>query len=256
MFWRIMSLLLVLCMSAAPAWAHFGMVIPETNILTRPGPVEVQFRFWHPRENQGMDLARPLKAGVLLEDKQTDLLPALQAKKVAGHNTWQASYKVERPGDYIFYLEPRPYWEPSEDSFIIHHTKTVVSALGAEEGWDALVGAPLEIKPLTRPYGLNAGNSFSGRVLYKGKPLPDAVVEVEFFDPRGKRPASGDSYITQVIKTGTDGVFTWSLPWPGWWGFAALYTPPDLKLKKDGQDKDVELGGVLWLYAAPGGAER
>ena len=41
------------------------------------------------------------------------------------------------------------------------------------------------------------------------------------------------------------GVFSYAVPWEGWWGFAAL-NDADFKIKKDGQDKDVELGAVLW----------
>ena len=36
----------------------------------------------------------------------------------------------------MFYMEPKPYWEPAEDCFIIHYTKTVVTAFGDDEGWD------------------------------------------------------------------------------------------------------------------------
>ncbi|MEW5912092.1 MAG: DUF4198 domain-containing protein [Thermodesulfobacteriota bacterium] len=252
MFVRVVSWALMLCLLAtAPAAAHFGMVIPQTNILEKPGALQVELRFWHPREGQGMNLVKPQEAGVALAGRKQDLLPALTQVKLGGYSAWRVAYQIKRPGDYIFYMTPQPYWEPSEKSFIIHYTKTIVSAMGAESGWDRALGLPMEIIPLTRPYGLYAGNSFSGRVLYKGKPLPGAVVEVEFFDLGGKRKAAADSYVAQVIKTDAGGMFTWSLPWPGWWGFAALHTPEDLKIKKDGQDREVELGGVLWLYAAP-----
>lgn len=257
MFLRAMSLAMMFCLLAAPAaMAHFGMVIPDSNLMERPGVMTLDFRFWHPLEGLGMDLAKPAEVGVFLAGKKTSLLPMLVEKKVGKHTTWQAAYKVKRPGDYIFYMAPQPYWEPSEDCYIIHYSKTVVSALGAEDGWDQLLGLPLEILPLTRPYGLYAGNSFTGQVLYRGKPLAGAVVEVEFFNQKSQHRAPADSYVTQVVKTDSNGIFTWSFPWPGWWGMAALYTPNDMKMKKDGQDKDVELGGVLWLYAAPAGGKN
>jgi cobalt/nickel transport protein len=37
------------------------------------------------------------------------------------------------------------------------------------------------------------------------------------------------------------------VPKAGWWGFAAL-TTADFKIKKDGKDKAVEIGGVIWVY--------
>jgi cobalt/nickel transport protein len=41
-------------------------------------------------------------------------------------------------------------------------------------------------------------------------------------------------------------VFTYAAPVAGWWGFAAL-NPANFKLKHNGQEKDVELGAVIWV---------
>jgi len=247
----LMSAALVLIM-ASPALAHFGMVIPDKNLVGKSDPkvVNLQLMFWHPMENHGMDLVKPQEGGVLLDGKKTNLTNRLEPRKVQGKTTWTLSQKIRRPGDYIFYMTPQPYWEPAEDCFIIHHTKTVVDALGAEEGWDQPVGSKIEIIPLARPYGLWAGNSFTGQVLYKGKPLAGAPVEVEFYNPAGKKTTPANAYITQVVNTDQNGVFSYTMPWAGWWGFAAL-TTDDVKLKKDGQDKAVEVGGVIWVYAHP-----
>ncbi len=248
----LLVLSLALLLAAAPAAAHFGMIIPDRNSVEAKDPktVGLNFLFWHPMENQGMDLAKPAEAGVLLEGKKTDLLPGLKAQKKGERQTWSGSLTVKKPGDYLIYMTPAPYWEPAEDKFIIHYTKTVVSALGLMEGWDQPVGQKIEILPLTRPYGLWAGNSFTGKVIFKGQPLANAEVEVEFYNPDGKRKAPGDPYVTQVVKTDANGLFTWNMPWAGWWGFAAL-TDDDEKMKKDGQDKAVEVGGVIWVYAHP-----
>jgi len=240
--------LLLLCGLALPAQAHFGMVIPQTNQVERPTQVQVEFRFWHPMENHGMDLVKPAQAGVFLKGRKESLLDKLKPIKIEGRSAWRATYRIKRPGDYYFYMSPQPYWEPAEDCFIIHYTKTPVSAMGAEEGWDQPVGLPMEILPLTRPYGLYAGNTFTGQVLYKGKPLADCVVEVEYFNRDGKRTAPTGSHVTQVVKTDANGVFTWAMPWSGWWGFAALHSDPKVTLKHDGKDKEVEQGGVIWVY--------
>jgi cobalt/nickel transport protein len=53
--------------------------------------------------------------------------------------------------------------------------------------------------------------------------------------------------VTQTVKSDRNGVFTYAAPRAGWWGFAAL-TTADFKLKKDGQEKPVEIGGVIWVY--------
>lgn len=252
MLGRIVTAVLSLCLLlATPAWAHFGMVIPESNLMERPGVINLDFRFWHPMEGQGMNLVKPSEAGVQFKGKKTSLLAALQEKKVDGLTTWQAQYKIKAPGAYIFYMTPRPYWEPAEDCFIIHYTKTVVDAMEVMEGWDQALGLPMEIVPLSLPFGLYAGNNFCGVVLYKGKPLAGAEVEVEFYNVDGKLKPPAGVYVTQLIKTDANGVFNWSIPWPGWWGFAALHTAEDYQMKHQGKDKDVELGGVIWIYAHP-----
>lgn len=38
-------------------------------------------------------------------------------------------------------------------------------------------------------------------------------------------------------------IFAWN---PGWWGFAAL-NPADYKIEHNGEEKEVELGAVLWV---------
>jgi cobalt/nickel transport protein len=139
-------------------------------------------------------------------------------------------------------MEPQAYWEPAEDTYIIHYTKTFVAAFGADEGWDTPIGLPTEIVPLTRPFGNYAGGVFQGQVLIKGKPAPGAEIEVEFYNKDGKYKAPSDYHVTQVVKADANGVFTFTCPVEGWWGFAAL-SEADYKIK----DKSVELGAVLWV---------
>ena len=166
------------------------------------------------------------------------------------HNAWNISYQPQRPGVYVFCMAPEPYWEPMEDCFIIHYTKTVIAAFGVDEGWDAEVGLKTEIVPLAKPYGLYAGNLFQGIVKLDGKPVPYAQVEVEFYNQNKTVKAPTDYMITQTIKADQNGVFSYAAPRPGWWGFAALNTA-DYQLEKDGEKKDVELGAVIWVEFQP-----
>ena len=41
-------------------------------------------------------------------------------------------------------------------------------------------------------------------------------------------------------------VLTYVAPVAGWWGFAAL-NGADFKLSHQGQQKDIELGAVIWV---------
>ncbi len=235
--------------TASQAMAHFGMVIPSQNIVTQQKKsVDLALSFSHPFELVGMDLTRPEQFFVIKDGVKTDLLGSLKESKVMGHKAWQTNYRVKRPGVYHFAMEPKPYWEPAEDVSIIHYTKTIVAAFGADEGWDEPMGLATEIVPLLRPFGNYAGNSFTGKVLMNGKPVPHAEVEVELYNQNGTLAAPSDYHVTQVIKADINGIFTFTCPKAGWWGFAAL-NEADYTLKNpQGEAKGVELGAVLWLY--------
>ncbi|EMG38919.1 ABC-type Co2+ transport system, periplasmic component [Desulfocurvibacter africanus PCS] len=238
--------LLLIFLSTLSAQAHFGMLIPSQSTVMPPArAVTIELSFSHPFEGQGMELAKPKAFGIMLDGKTVDLLGSLKPAKIMGHTAWSSQYVFSRPGLAAFYMEPQPYWEPAEDCFIIHYTKIIVAAFGEEEGWDQPVGLKTEIVPLTRPFGNYVGNVFQGQVLLDGKPVPQAMVEVEYYNRDGKYEAPNDYMITQVIKADQNGVFTYVCPLAGWWGFAAL-NEADFTIKQQGQDKGVELGAVLW----------
>lgn len=253
--------LLTLCLFIVPALAtvssaHFAMIIPSKDVVGKDDKKEIGLliQFTHPFEGDPlMQMDKPEKFGVVVGDRKIDLMGTLKEKKVEGKSTWDANFKITRPADYIFFLQPQPYWEPAEDKFIVHMTKVIVDALGAEEGWDKPIaekaGLPVEIVPLTRPYSLYAGNLFKGQVFKDGKPVPDAEVEVEFWG-KGKTKAPTDSHVTQVVKADSNGVFSFAMPKAGWWGFAALMEG-DTPMKHEGQDKKVEVGAVIWVHAYP-----
>jgi cobalt/nickel transport protein len=231
-------------LAGAAANAHFGMIIPSDEMVMKGDSTEVALRlmFWHPFEGTGMDLVKPAEFGVVANGQKENLLQTLNPLKVEGRETWKTSYRIKRPGIYVFYLVPQPYWEPAEDCYIVHYTKTVVAAYGEDEGWDEPIGLKTEIVPLSKPFGLYAGNVFQGVVLLNGKPVPGAEVEVEHFNVEGKYSAPTDYMVTQTIKADPNGIFTYGVPKPGWWGFAALSTD-DRQIK----GKEVEIGAVLWV---------
>ncbi len=230
------------------ARAHFGMVIPSDNMVMQQDhrSVTLTLSFSHPFEGQGMILEKPKAFGVLFEGKSTELLPRLQPARVMGQKAWQMDFVIKRPGVYTIFMEPRPYWEEAEDGFIVHYTKTVVAAFGDDENWGAEVGLKTEIVPLSKPFGLYAGNVFQGVVKLNGKAVPYAEVEIEYYNRDKKYQAPTDYMVTQTIKADGKGVFTYAVPWSGWWGFAALNTA-GYALKHNGEEKPVELGAVMWV---------
>ncbi len=240
------------------AFAHFGAIIPSDDIITQDDTrtLNLQIKFIHPMERDYMEMVKPVRFGVMHDGKKSDLLGTIQAVKgkspdqTEDFTFWTTDYKIRRPGDYTFFVEPTPYWEPTEDVFIVHYTKVCVSAFGLEQGWDQPMGLETEIIPMTRPYGLWTNNLFTGQVLLKGKPVPFAEVEVEYLnDSPGNISVvpPSDSYVTQVVKADANGVFSYAMPRAGWWGFAAL-NEADWKLNNGDMEKGVEIGAVYWVY--------
>lgn len=236
---------------AVPAAAHFQELIPSTDNVGSEGDrtITLDLTFTHPMaRGPVMEMVEPKRFGVLARDKVEDLTGALEPRTVSGKSAWQATYKFARPGNYIFFVEPAPYWEPAEKKMIIHYTKVIVDAFGAGEGWDQSLGLPVEILPLARPYSLWTGNVFRGVVMRDGKPVPNAEIEVEWRND-GSVTVPADAYETQVIRADAQGVFTYALPRAGWWGFAALIDGDTPMKNPEGQDADVELGGLIWVHA-------
>lgn len=232
-------------------YAHFQMILPGKDIIEsrEESRISLHVIFCHPFEGDVMNMEKPLKFGVLIRGSQReDLLNILKEYRIDGKLAWKTFYKIKRPGDYVFYVEPKPYWEPAEGKFIVHYTKVIVNAFGLEEGWDAEVGLKAEIIPLTRPYGLYTGNVFRGLVKVNGKPAPFIPVEVEYYNKDKKYKAPAGPFVTQVIKTDANGVLCYAMPKAGWWGFAAL-TEARKKMKnpEDGKEYPVEIGAVIWV---------
>lgn len=236
------------CLFSKGAYAHFGMLIPSDSMVMQGENriVVLNLSFSHPFEGEGMEMMEPKVFGVMTHEKKQDLKGELKKINVMGHTAWKDDYHIKRPGIYMFFMEPEPYWEPAEDCFIIHYTKTVVAAFGDAEGWDQEVGLKTEIVPLVEPFGLYTGNVFRGIVKLNGKPVPYSTVEVEYYNKNKAIKAPTDYLVTQTIKADVNGVFSYAAPKAGWWGFAAL-NPADFKLKHNGKEKAVELGAVIWV---------
>lgn len=235
---------------ALPASAHFQEIIPSADVLPEGGDVSLNLVFTHPFEGGPvMEMKRPAEVGVYVGGKKTDLASKLIQSPVDGKTAWKLSYELSAPGAAIFYVVPQPYWEPAEDKYIVHYSKVIVDSYASGEGWDEMVGLPVEIKPLTRPTGLWTGNIFSGVVTKAGKPVANAEIEVEFVnDSHIKAP--NEAFNTQVIKADANGTFNYAMPASGWWGFAALLEGDKPMKSPDGKDVPVEEGALIWVHTS------
>lgn len=242
------------CLLAMPASAHFLEILPTADVLPEGGAVSLDLVFTHPMERgPTMELEKPKRFGVVLGGKVADLSGSLVEKTVDGKTAWSATYDLKAPGAAVFFVEPKPYWEPAEGKFIVHYAKVVVDGFASGEGWDTMADLPVEIEPLVRPTGIWTGNEFRGVVRKDGKPAPFAEVEVEYVNDGAVKPPN-DAFVTQVIKADGNGVFSYTMPRAGWWGFAALLEGDATMKSPDGKDVPVETGALMWVKATDMGA--
>jgi cobalt/nickel transport protein len=194
-----------------------------------------------------------------------DLLPALKEMEFTSLDNkgigFETEYRARGMGDFVFFCDPGPYYEASEDAYIQQVTKVVINKGGLMTCcFEDVPGLPVQIKPLVRPYALWTGNVFRG-VVQKWEngeyvPVPFAEIEVEFanydidmennaFEKEAKATAPNDAVEVQTILANKDGEFSYAVPKAGWWGFAALGAGGDLQY----EGKELSLDAVIWCYA-------
>lgn len=272
---KILALAVVLFFAGlSSAYAHFQVMYTPNTILTPEDSSKISMKlvFTHPFEaghtmSMGLDksgkIYKPKKFGVIKDGKYTSLIKKLKKMTFtsitnSGVGYDFKNYRLKGMGDFIFILDPGPYFEGSENIYIQQFTKVIVNRAGASTGWNEPTGLPTEILPLDKPYALWTGNVFRGVVVKKvGNkvvPVPNAEIEVEFlnhpikgnkFVKKGEVEAPQDAFVTQGIMSDANGQFSYGIPRAGWWGFCALgaggeATHKGLELSKD---------AVIWVQA-------
>ena len=244
-------LMVSLWLPAGPAAAHFQMLIPTTDRVTQAAdnPLTLQLMFTHPMTGgPAMPMAAPLAFQAFTPAGRQDLLPQLEPVQYDGQAAFRTRYRLTEPGNHRFVVTPAPYWEPAEGVWIQHLTQVVVDGFDGGGDWHQPLGLPVEIRPLSQPYGLWTGNLLRGQVLRDGQPVPGVTVEVAWWND-GAVPLPADAALTQEVVTDAQGIFAYALPHAGWWGFAALLEGGQTRLAPDGRAAPVELGALLWVHA-------
>ena len=245
-------------LAATSAHAHFQLVYtPDVN-LEKPGEVPLRLLFWHPMDNgHVMDMAEPEAFYMVFRGERTDLMDALEPITFTGAENkaeaFAATATVRRNGDYVFVVEPEPYYEGSEDIYIQQITKSYLNKGGMPTGWHEPLGLATEIVPLNKPTNVLAGSTFSGVLLAEGEPVADAEIEIEYLTvpPELATNGVGEASVpampggTLVAITDGDGRFTFGIPRSGFWGFAALGSGPDT----EHEGKELSQDAVLWVRA-------
>lgn len=260
--------LLASAAATAPAVAHFQLLHVDEAALKTPAALDFSILFTHPAHGgPHMSMGRPEAFYVIsqrgddAEPVRTDLAEFLEPIEwqggAAATDAWEARLprRIARSiGDYVFVLEPAPYYEGGEDKYIQQFTKTIVNVAGVPGNWAEPVGLPAEILPLDKPYANWTGGVFRGVVTADGEPVPFAEIEVEYInhaiDLEARRFADDayvefpqDSFGTMSIRADSQGEFTIGLPRAGWWGICALAIGPDT----EHEGKPLSQDAVLWV---------
>lgn len=242
---------------ARPVSAHFQLLYTPEVSLDRAATLDMRLVFAHPMANgHVMAMEAPEAFYYVHKGEKTDLLSTLRPITWAGpHNSapaYASQIPIKRQGDYLFVLQPAPYYEQGEDIYIQQITKSFVNKGGMPTGWHEPLGLKTEIVPLNKPTHILVGGTFSAVVLSGGKPVPGTELEIEWINgqPSLEQNRFGPSRVTPpssalVAVTDANGVFTFGIPRAGTWGFAALGIGPDTTYK----GKKLSQDAVLWIHA-------
>lgn len=239
------------------------MVYTPDLLRDRGGEITLKMPFTHPAENgHVMTADQPEQFFVVKKGKKTELLDSVKKSEwTSNENTgpsYEANVKLRGLGDYVFIYQMAPYFEKSEEIYIQQITKSIVNVGGLPTDWNEDLGLKAEIVPLTKPYAIYEGGTFTGVVRSEGKPVPFAEIEVEYvnyvpdmkanaFAKESNIEIPADAFITMTIFADANGTFTFGIPKAGQWGFAALGVGPD----KEYKGKELSQDAVIWVQAHP-----
>ena len=243
------------------AHAHFQMLYTPELLREKGGEISLKAPFTHPASSgHVMTVDKPQQFFHIRKGKKKDLIGQLVATDwTSAENkgpSYEASVRLRGLGDNVFVLQAAPYFEESEDKYIQQFAKTIVNVGGLPTDWDAEVGLPTEIVPLTKPYAIYEHGTFTGVVKSEGKPVPFAEIEVEYinyvpdmetnsFSKESTITQPADAFTTITIYADANGSFTFGIPKAGQWGFGALDVGPE----KEYKGKELSQDAVIWVQA-------
>ncbi len=261
---RSLALATVLLSSSfvsTPTLAHFQMVYTPDLVRDRGGLINLKMPFTHPADSgHVMTVETPEQFYMIKKGKKTDLLADVKPSKWSSADnqgdSYEADVKLRGLGDYVFVMQMAPYMEASEDIYIQQITKTIVNVGGLPTDWNEELGLAAEIVPLTKPYAIFAGGTFTGVVKSHGKAVPFAEIEVEYvnyqpdmknnrFSDQSNIDLPADLFVTMTIFADANGTFTFGIPAAGHWGFAALGVGADTEYN----GKELSQDAVIWVQA-------
>jgi cobalt/nickel transport protein len=248
---RCSLVILALALTTQSAAAHYHLLLPASQSAERGKPVQLTLAWGHPFEHQLFDAARPERLVVIDPDGAvTDMTAKLAPTHFGKAGAFAAAFTPTHRGDHAVVCDAAPVWI-AEEGFFFHDRVKVVVHGATQVGWDRAAGGPLELVPLTRPYGLEPGVALQAQALAGGKPVAGAVAEVERYNATAMKQEDlpPDEHVTRRVKTDPNGVLTASLHDAGWWAVTVI-TDGGTR-DHDGKPRPVRRRATLWLHVDP-----
>lgn len=242
---------------------------PET--VEEPAPsigqeMDVLITRMDPFRHQAEEMSMPQLFAVLRFDEHTlpkdgvmqpervDLLGDVEEAQYLDKKAWGANVALDKPGLYQFIIETRPWWNEAAQRYDQHYVKSFLPVYGVESGWEYPAGLPVEIVPLSRPFGLSNPCLFSGRVLDHGKARAGAQVRAQRINLENCVVPSRWHEDT-TVRANDRGEFSLILNRPGWWCCTAIVEGTPLK-GHDGDPRPLQIGSSVWVYVDAADGQR
>ncbi|MBL4844330.1 MAG: DUF4198 domain-containing protein [Planctomycetes bacterium] len=246
------------------ALAHFPIVETEKGVVGIERPVVFLLSSGHPFMNDRVDAPKIGRVGVYPPDRRFRSLSKTTVAVVTslGTKAYRVTHVPKFSGDWIYSFHcgetlEKPQRRVADYVKVILHVR---HETGAQVGWRRVIGDPMEIVPMTRPYLIPVGSVFRGKVVFnsklgprdfKSRPMLEGVVEAESYTP-DRRP--GHSYLPANrlgVTTDRNGVFAITLPTRGWWLLTVATDggPGEQGLSKVSQRRAslwVQVGGTVY----------
>ncbi len=269
---KLVSVLVLLLLVTSFVSAHF-LVIYTPDSVVEGSEVPFIIVFTHPfnagytmniGENEAGEIKGFEEFFSVHKGKRTDLTADLEEITFTSLENSGTAYELvlkrdngyRGGGDWVIIGVPAPYYEGASDIYIQQIVKFLINKGEIATDWDSRVaeGYP-EIIPFVKPYAVWVGGVFRGMVVdCEGKPVPEAVIEVEYInydldmedkkfsgDPKIKKEGHGAA----VIIADDQGNFSFVPPKAGYWGFSALVEGGE----KTFNGKELSQAAVLWIEA-------
>ncbi|MGP1561520.1 MAG: DUF4198 domain-containing protein [Helicobacteraceae bacterium] len=249
---------------------YFQLLYTPQTLLDGGKTIEILSAVIHPYtgkegldmgvQHSGKELLGVEEFYVVHKTIKEDLKKTLQPVKYNGEKKsvkgYKASVRVKQLGDHLFVLKPAPFYSSIEGVYLQPITKLVVNVGAKPSDWGDELGLDAEIVPLSKPYGIWAGSSFSAMVKASGIPVPYASIDAEFLNydidlaslkpSKPKTNQQNQAMQTIQFRADEDGKFTFFLPRAGWWAICA----GGVGLKKSFKDKELSQDACIWVQVS------